>query len=192
MELSNEWAPSLATRCADLPGPFRRVPNTGYYFIQYPHQGYLGNSRIPGAGLALFIETGPSPILPGTVIGEYEGLSTANGGIDVSYLTNDADPPGWADGAYLLQNQHHYIVDAHEDCAVGYLNDPFEQASCFFQPHPDNPCQILVVNRITFPSRGVFEPTANYGWDYWADRLHLLSPDAQARCIAFYQPDWAR
>ena len=26
----------------------------------------------------------------------------------------------------------------------------------------------------------------NYGWQYWAERLHLLSSDAQRRCINFY------
>ena len=145
------------------------------------------------AGLAFFLETGPSPILQGTVIGVYESPSTANGGIDEYYLTSEEDPPGRENGAYLLQNQHQYIVDAHVDCAVGYINDPFAPANCLFQANPDNPCQrILVVNRIVFPSRSVFEPTANYGWDYWADRLHLLSPDAQAQCIAFYHPEWAR
>ena len=73
-------------------------------------------------------------------MGEYWGPSTANGGIGPAYLVNDADPPGREDGAYLLQNQNHYIVDAHVDCAMGYLNDPFEPANCFFQPNPDNPC----------------------------------------------------
>ena len=106
--------------------------------------------------------------------------------------TNDVDPPGREDEAYLLQNQHHYIVDAHSDCAVSYLNDPFAPANCFFQPNPDNPCQILVVTHTILPSRGVYELTVNYGWDYWSERLHLLSPDAQARCIAFYHPNWVR
>ena len=123
-------------------------------------------------------------------MGEYFGPSTANGGIDASYLVRDEDSPGRDNGAYLLQNQQHYIVDAHPDCAMGYLNDPFEPANCFFQANPDNPCQILVVSRVVFPCRGVYELAVNYGWDYWADRLHLLSPDAAVRCTAFYHPDW--
>ena len=151
MVLSTEWVLSLAPRCENLLGHFTHIPVTPYYFLQPPHQAYLGNSRIVGAGRALFLETGPLPVLESTVVGEYFGPSTANGGIDPSYLTNDADPPGRDDGTYLL-NQNHYIVDAHVDCAVGYLNDPFETANCFIQPNPDNPCQILVVTRIVFPS----------------------------------------
>ena len=192
MVLSTEWEQSLAPRCVDLGGHFTRIPITNHYFIN-PFQAFLGPSRIAGAGRGLFYETEEtSPVLQGSVVGEYFGPSTANGGIDRSFLTNDLDPPGREDGAYLLQNQHHYIVDAHPDCAVGYLNDPFAPANCFFQPNPDNPCQILVVTRTILPSRGVYELTVNYGWDYWSERLHLLSPDAQARCIAFYHPNWVR
>ena len=89
----------------------------------------------------------------GTVVGEYWGPNSANGGVDQSYLTSELDPPGRDDSAYLLQHEDIYIVDAHEDCAVGYLNDPFEEANCFFH-------QILVVTRISFPSS---ELTINYG-----------------------------
>ena len=81
------------------------------------------------------------------------------------------------------------MVDAHVNCAGGYLNDPFEEANCFFQPDPDNPSTILLVNRVHFPRNGVYELTVNYGWDYWKDRLLFLSPAARRRCIAFYRPN---
>ena len=187
--LSNKFALPIASRCALLPGYFARVPPTSYYFLPYQHTGYLGQSRIVGSGLGLFLETaGTTSMREGTVVGEFWGPSSANNGIDPSYLTSGLDPHGRDDGAYLLQHENIYIVDAHKNCAVGYLNDPFEDANCFFQANPENPCQILVVSRIIFPSRGVFELTVNYGWDYWKDRLHLLSSTAQARCLAFYQP----
>ena len=187
--LSSEHATPLAPSCANLVGHFTRVLPTNHYFLPYPHHGYIGQSKILGAGLGLFLETEPPPLREGSVVGEYWGPSTTNGGIDPIYLTSDRDPPGRDDGAYLLQHADAYIVDAHKDCAVGYLNDPFEEANCFFQVNPDNPEQILVVTRVVFPGRGVYELTVNYGWDYWRERLHLLSPSAQARCLAFYCPD---
>ena len=190
-DLSEEWATPLASRCADLPGSgaFDRIPCTEYYFLPLPTQGYLGPSTISGAGFGLFIETSSMFVRSGMVMGEYWGPSTANRGISPSYCDPDpdlADPPNAReDGAYLLRHGT-YLVDAHPDCAVGYLNDPFENANCFFQPDPDNSNRLLVVARVNFPSNGVFELTVNYGWQYWSERLHLLSADAQRRCVNFY------
>ena len=187
--LSEEWAPSLGRRCADLRGDFRSIPRTEYYFLPPPTQGFLGTSTIIGADLGLFIENSSLPVNSGRVVGEYWGPSTANGGFPLTYCDpnpNLDDPPNArADGAYLLRNDT-YLVDAHEDCAVGYINDPFEEANCFFQIDPTNEHRLLVVARVTFPSNGVYEIFVNYGWQYWAERLHLLSPDAQRRCLNFY------
>ena len=62
-------------------------------------------------------------------------------------------------------------MDAHVDCAVGYLNDTFAPTNSFFQPNPDNPSQMLVINCTVLPSRRFFERIVNYGWDYWSEIL---------------------
>ena len=164
--LSDEWASSLGRRCADLTGDFYRIPSTPYYFLPPTTQGFLGPSTILGAGLGLFIENTFLAVNSGMVVGEYWGPSTANGGIPSIYQDPNPDlddpPNARDDGAYLLRNDT-YLVDAHEDCAVGYINDPFEEANCFFQIDPTNEHRILVVARVTFPINGVFEIFVNYG-----------------------------
>ena len=179
----------MCRRSEDLSGAFHRISHSNYYFLPPPTQGFLGPSTILGAGFGLFIETSTVPVYSGMVVGEYWGPSTANGGFPSLYCDPDPDlpdpPNARADGAYLLRNDR-YLVEAHEDCAVGYLNDPFELANCFFQVDPSNEHRLLVIARVTFPSNGVYELFVNYGWQYWEDRLHLLSPENQQRCLNFY------
>ena len=190
--LSSEWAFSQGSTCADLPGTFRDASLNDPSFLNSPYLGFIGPSCIPGAGLGCFLQCTDLSLREGTDVGTYWGPDTNNGGIDPSFLGSTEDPPGRDDGAYLLVDTDEYIVDAHVHCAVGYLNDPFEEANCFFQPDPDNPLRIILVNRVHFPRHGIYELTVNYGWDYWKDRLRLLSSEARRRCIAFYRPEDGR
>ena len=67
------------------------------------------------------------------------------------------------------------MVNCDSDCSVGYLNDPFRLANCFFQPDPTDPHRILVVLRVNLRQGQLHELTVNYGADYWMEYYHLLS-----------------
>ena len=69
---------------------------------------------------------------------------------------------------------------------MGYLNDPFCTANCFFQPDPDNPNRILLILRVNLHRGQLHELFVNYGASYWRLHFHLLSAEAQQACAAFY------
>ena len=118
-----------------------------YYLTPSPVAIFSGPSQLLGSGLGLFAFPPSQDLLPGTVVTEYFGQSTANGGLPISHLTA-SHPSGRADGGYLLQSGD-YMVDCDPHCPGGYLNDPFCPGNCFFQPAPDNPHRLLVVLRVT-------------------------------------------
>ena len=65
-----------------------------------PAVGYRGPSQIPGAGSDLFIYHPAQDLLPGTVIADYWGPDTDNGGL----------PESIDQGAYLLQSDDYMVA----------------------------------------------------------------------------------
>ena len=54
------------------------------------------------------------------------------------------------------------MVEADPDCAMGYINEGWEDANASFQPNPRNPRELLVLKR-NLPAGGIYEITINYG-----------------------------
>ena len=53
--LSTEWAFSLVIRSvSDLPGPFQEISLLDPFFLPHLYRGFIGPSRVNGAGLAFF------------------------------------------------------------------------------------------------------------------------------------------
>ena len=71
---------------------------------------------------------------------------------------------------------------------MGYLNDPFTLANCFFQPDPTNPCRLLIVLRIGL-RRGQLhdELFVNYDKPYWETHADYLPPEVRLRCFDYYK-----
>ena len=125
---------------------------------------------------------------PGVILGKYWGPSTANGGLPASYLdlNRDSFPEARDDGDYLLQHGT-YMVDAAADCPMGYINEGWSAANCFFQPNPDRVNELVVVSWYTFPPNGVYELFTNYGFLYWLHRRHLLDSTTGQECLRYYR-----
>ena len=72
-------------------------------------------------------------IYEGTAAGRYWGPSTRNNGIPSEYAPEDSPVPAGTrdEGAYLLRHRT-YLVDADEDCSMGYANEGWREANCFF------------------------------------------------------------
>ena len=127
----------------------------------------------------------------GIGIGKYWGPSTRNGGIPMKYAAEDAPIPDGTrdDGDYLLRHGN-FLVDADADCSMGYANEGWGDANCFFQ-HTSNtdPELILVLKKTLLPNR-VYELTVNYGREYWFagpnPRIFNLSAAGRRMCEAYY------
>ena len=93
------------------------------YTLTAPLELRIGPSTVPGAGLGLFLYTGPKWVSPGVILGKYWGPSTANGGLPALFLDPNRDfyPEARDDGDYLLQHGN-YMLDASADCPMGYIN----------------------------------------------------------------------
>ena len=167
------------------------VPSHPRYQAPLPTQLFRGPSLLLGSGQGIFLLDSNRSPPAGTVVGAYWGDDTVNGGIHPSHLPLSAPPPpnARANGAYLLRHGD-YLVDCDPDCAVGYLNDPFQVANCFFQPDPENPRRLLVVLRVGLQQGHLHELYVNYGADYWWEHYHLLSPTSRRACEAFYNIDF--
>ena len=157
------------------------------YHTTFPNQLFVGPSLLLASGLGLYALNHSRPLLAGLVLGKYWGPSTANGGIDAIYLPQAAPlpPAARAQGAYLLRHGQ-YMVDCDPACPMGYLNDPFRLANCFFQPDPDDHNCILLILRVNLHQGQLHELYVNYGASYWRLHFHLLSAEAQQACAAFY------
>ena len=129
--------------------------------------------------------------LRGSGTGEFWGPNTRNGGIPPEYAPSDAPLPTGTrdDGAYLLRHGH-YLVDADVDCSVGYANEGWRDANCFFQyDSAQEPVLLLVLKRTLLPYR-IYELTVNYGREYWAShpnpRLDLLNAAGLQQFYDYY------
>ena len=142
---------------------------------------------IEGAGLGLFIYTARLTLYTGTAVGKYWGNSTRNGGIPSEFAPRGArTPEGTRDnGAYLLRHMD-YLVDADEDCSMGYANEGWDEAISFFQHSIDVEPDLLLVLKRTLHPEGVYEITGNYGRGYWLDRLASLSTEGHRRFLQHY------
>ena len=146
-----------------------------------------GSSTIPDAGLGLFLDTSICNYTAGYVVGTYWGPDTINHGIPLSLLHPGAAIPAGMrdDGAYLLWHVN-YMVEADPACAMGFINEGWEDANASFQPNPRNPRELLVVLTRNLPARGIYEITINYGADFWHDRYHWLGTAARMTWQMFY------
>ena len=99
----------------------------------------IGPSLIPDAGNGLFLDASMRTFLTGTVIGTYWGPDTINHGLPLSLFEPGAGIPNGVrdDGGYLLRHGD-YMVEADPDCAMGYINEGWEDANASFQPNPGN------------------------------------------------------
>ena len=93
----------------------------------------IGPSMISGAELGLFIQTGNRELGPGIIIGEYWAADTRNQGIPSIYVPRGVPVPtgSRANDACLLRHWDH-LVDADEDCSMGYAKEGWGDANCFF------------------------------------------------------------
>ena len=146
-----------------------------------------GPSLIPEASNGLFQDASRHTFLAGTVLGTYWGPDTINQGLPLSILElGSGIPDGVRDkGAYLLRHGD-YMVEADQDCAMGFINEGWEDANAAFQPNPRNPMELLVVLKRTLPAGGIYEITIDYGADYWRDRYHRLGTAARMNWQMFY------
>ena len=146
-----------------------------------------GPSLIPEAGNGLFLDASRRTFLAGTVLGTYWGPDTINQGLPLSLLEHGSGIPAGVrdEGAYLLRHGD-YMVEADEDCAMGFINEGWEDANASFQPNPRNPRELLVVLKRNLPGGGIYEITINYGADYWWDRYHRLGTAARVQWQMFY------
>ena len=191
-DLSDEVAFAEGRTWADL-GNHEYYPlyNDIGLLLVSPVEIWIGPSRIPGAGLGLFIFTSYMTLHSGTGIGKYWGPSTRNGGIPLEYAPEDSPIPEGTrdDGDYLLRHGS-FLVDADEDCSMGYANEGWHDANCFFQHTANNdPDLLLVLKKKLLPNR-VYELTVNYGREYWFSgpnpRIFRLGAAARQLCELYY------
>ena len=156
-----------------------------------PIQIWIGPSKIQGAGLGLFIFTSFMTLQSGTGVGKYWGPSTRNGGIPIEYAPEEAPVPEGTrdDGDYLLRHGD-FLVDADKDCSMGYANEGWCDANCFFQHTSNTDPELLLVLKKTLLPNMIYELTVNYGREYWFSgpipRILNLGAAARQLCEAFY------
>ena len=167
-----------------LPPPLSVQP---HYELPFPLQLRIGPSTIPGAGKGLFLYTADKWVPPGTMLGEYIGNDTVNGGLPLAYLEPGCTdyPQAREGGSYLLRHNN-YMVDASPECTMGYINEGWSRANSFFQPDPSRVNSLISVTWCTFPPNGIYEIFTNYGSPYWLERQHLLSPAEAEECTRYY------
>ena len=155
----------------------RFYPSISHYLIPSPAVCYCGPSSIPNSGLGFYLYDPDNDFHAGAVVGECFGPSTRSGDIHPRYLARNAPvpPSARAKGAYLLRHGS-YLVDCAQECAMGYLNDPFTLANCFFQPDPSNPCRLLIVLRVGLRRGQLHELFVNYDKPYWETHAEYLPP----------------
>ena len=162
----------VARTWEELPGTYTPALEGPGYNIPFPIGLRIGPSTLPGAGLGLFIDTNVYNLTAGTAVGGYWGPDTFNQGLPGWLLLPDSViPEGVREGGAYLLRHGNYMVDADPDCAMGYINEGWEDANASFQPNPRNPYEILIVLKRNLPAHGIYELTVNYGAEYW-ERLH--------------------
>ena len=149
--------------------------------IPYPIELRIGPSTLPGAGLGLFIDSKVYNLFAGTAIGGYWGPDTINQGLPTWLLEPESVIPDGVvrDGGTHLLRDGNYMVDADPDCAMGYINEGWEDANASFQPNPKKPYEILIVLKKTLPAHGIYKITVNYGAEYLQRLHHRLGVIAQ-------------
>ena len=191
-DLSDEVAFAAGRTWASLePHEYYPLYNDIGLLVSGPVEIRIGPSQIPGAGQGLFIYTRHVTFNSGSALGRYWGPSTRNSGIPAIYAPEDAPIPEGTrdDGAYLLRHRN-LLVDADEDCSMGYANEGWHDANCFFQhTSHDEPDLLLVLKKKLLPYH-VYELTINYGREYWFlgpnPRYLSLSPAARQQCLDYY------
>ena len=177
----------IARRWEDLNGVYIPAMEGLGYNLPPTINLRIGPSLIPDAGKGLFLDASRHTFLAGTVVGTYWGADTINQGLPLSLLEPGAGIPSGVrdDGGYLLRHGD-YMVEADPDCAMGYINEGWEDANASFQPNPRNPMELLVVLKRTLPAGGIYEITINYGAEYWRERYHRLGAAARMKWQMFY------
>ena len=184
-----DHAPRLARSWDELPDTYLPFPYASLqqYELPAPLEIRIGPSSIPGAGLGIFLFTADKWVPPGTMLGRYIGNDTVNGGLPLAYLAPGCtEYPEARDGGSYLLRHNNYMVDASPDCAMGYINEGWSKANSFFQPDPACRNSLISVTWCTFPPNGVYEILTNYSFQYWLDRMHLLSGSEQRECFQYY------
>ena len=183
----------VARTWADLSGTYVPALEGPGYNIPFPIEIRIGPSTIPGAGLGLFINTNVYNLYAGTAVGGYWGPDTYNQGLPGWLLEPDAViPDGVRDGGAYLLRHGNYMVDADPDCAMGYINEGWEEANASFQPNPRDPYEILIVIKRTLLAHGIYELTVNYGAEYWERLQERLGIIAQLKWQSFYSTSHTR